>query len=125
MMPSCSGPLSTFAVAGEIDEIAGGGEDLLGALGHVEADIGQRDFARPPLHQLGADLALQFADLHGQRRLGHRAVRRRPAEMPMAGERSEITQLAQGDHSDKVCLSILPINTIRPDGAGAPKTPPA
>ena len=110
-------PAEQVAVAGEIDQIAGGGEDLLGALGHVQADIGERDVARPPLDQFGADLALQLAHLHGQRRLGHRAVVRRPPEMPMARERGEITQLSQGDHGDKIYLSILPINTIRPDGS--------
>ena len=62
-------------------------EDLLGALRHFEPGVGERDVARPPLDQLGADLALELADLHRQRRLGHGAVLRRPAEVPMARER--------------------------------------
>ena len=74
-------------MAGEIDQVARGGEDLLGALRHVQAGVGERDLARPPLDQFGADLALQLADLHRQRRLGDGAVVRRPAEMPVAGER--------------------------------------
>ena len=53
----------------EIDQIAGGSENMLGAADHFEADFGERDFAGPPLHQLAADLALEFAYLHGQGRL--------------------------------------------------------
>ena len=93
-------------MAGEIDQIARGGEDLLGALRHVEAGVGERDLARPPLDQLGADLALQLAHLHRQRRLGDGAILRRPPEMPVARERGQITQLSQGDHVDKIFLSI-------------------
>ena len=99
MMPRRKPPAEQVAVAREIDQVAGGGEDLLGALRHVQAGVGERDLARPPLDQFGADLALQLAHLHRQRRLGHRAVRRRPPEMPVARERGEITQLPQGDHS--------------------------
>ena len=98
MMPSLSAPAQHVAVAGEIDQIAGRGQDVFGAPRHVEADVGERNIARPALDQFGADFALQFAHLHRQRRLGHGAVRRRPAEMPVAGERGQITQLAQGDH---------------------------
>ena len=103
-------------MAREIDQVAGGGKDLLGALRHVQSGIVERDIARPPLDQFGADLALEFAHLHGQRRLAHRAVGRCPSEMPMARERGEITQLAQGDHADKLFLSNGLINTIRPYG---------
>ena len=74
-------------MAGEIDKVARGGEDLLGALRHFQAGVGERDIARPPLHQLGADLALQLADLHRQGRLRDGAVVRRAAKMPVAGER--------------------------------------
>ena len=107
-------PAQHVAVAGKIDQIARGGEDLLGALGDVQTGFGERDVARPPLHQFGADLALEFAHLHRQRRLGHRAVRGGAPEMPVAGERGQITQLPQGDHTDKVSLSTMAINTIRP-----------
>ena len=82
MMPSRRCAAEHVAVAGKIDEIAGGGEDVLGALRHVEAGVGERDLARPPLDQLGAEFALQLADLHGQRRLGDRAVLGGAAEMP-------------------------------------------
>jgi hypothetical protein len=79
------------AMAGEVDKIAGGGEDVIGALRHVNANIGEHDLTRTPLHQHGADLALELAHLHRQRRLADRAVLRRPPEMPVAGERSQIT----------------------------------
>ncbi len=48
-----------------IDEVAGGGENALGALRHFQTGFGQRDFARPPFHQFRADLAFEFAHLHG------------------------------------------------------------
>jgi len=98
-------PVSTHAaVAGEIDEVAGGDENLLGAPHHFAAGFGERDIAAAPFHQFGADLALKFAHLHGERGLGDRALRRGPAEMPMARERGQVTQLAQSDHFDKLCL---------------------
>ena len=86
-------------MAGKVDQVAGGGEDTFGALRDFETGLGQRDLACPPLDQFGADLALQFAHLHGQRRLSDRAVLRRPAEMPMAGERGQIAKLTQGDQA--------------------------
>jgi hypothetical protein len=75
-------------VAGEIYEIAGGGEDLLGALRHVEPSVGERDLTLPPLDQFGADLALELAHLHGQSRLADGTILRRTAEIPVAGERA-------------------------------------
>src|SRR6185312_6683020 len=92
------------AVAGEVDEVARGGEDTFGALRDFEPGLGDGDFAGAALDQLGAQLALELADLHGERRLGDRALLRRLAEMPITGERGEITQLTQGDHSDQNIL---------------------
>src|SRR5512143_3182476 len=40
--------------------------------------------------------------------------------MPVAGERGQITQLPQGDHLDKIALSLRPNNTIRPDRSPCP-----
>ncbi len=102
-------------MAREIDQVAGGGQNLLGALRHLQAGIGERDIARAPLDQIGTDLALEFADLHGQSGLGHGAVLGGAPEMPVPGERRQITELSQGDHSDKIFLSLIQINTIRPD----------
>ena len=72
---------------------------MLGTARHIEADLSERNFGRPAFHQFSADLALQFAHLHRQRRLGHRAFFRRPAEMAVFGERRQITQLAKGNHA--------------------------
>lgn len=74
-------------MAREIDEIAGGGENLFGALGHFQPGVGERDVVRAALNQLDADLALELAHLHGQRRLTDRAIICRPPEMPVTGER--------------------------------------
>ena len=69
-------------------------------------DIGQHDVARTPLDHLHAQLPLQVADLHGQRRLGDRAGVGGPAKMPMLGQRGQISQLFQRDHGDKINLSM-------------------
>ena len=87
MMPSFSEPAEHVAVAGEVDEVARRGEDLLGARGDFQAGVGERNVARPPLDQFGADLALQLAHLHRQRRLADGAVLGGAAEMPVASER--------------------------------------
>ena len=108
-------PAQQGTMAGEVDEVAAGGEDGLGPLRHVLANLGEHDLARTPLHQFGADLAFKLAHLHRQRWLADRAVLRRPPEMAMAGERGQITQLTQGDHADKISLSGRLNNTIRPD----------
>ena len=70
---------------------------------------------RDTLGGLAAHIALQFADLHGQSRLGDGAVLRRPPEMAMAGKRGEVAKLPQRDHDDKITLSEGQNNTIRPD----------
>src|ERR1700733_2977714 len=108
-------------MAGIIDEIARGGENTLGPPRYFEPGVGECDVAGPPFHQLYSDLALKFAHLHGQGRLGHGAFVSRPAEMTVAGERRQITKLTERDHGDKLILSLTPINTIRPDGMDRPR----
>ena len=71
------------AMEREIREVAGRGQHPLGALRHLDADVGQGDLARPPLDQRHAELRLQLLDLHGQRRLRHRAGLGGLAEMPV------------------------------------------
>ena len=91
-------------MAREIDEIAGGREDLFRAFDHFQPRVGERDVVGAAFHQLGADLALELAHLHGQRRLTNRAIVCRPSEMPVASKRSQITQLTQSNHIDKLDL---------------------
>ena len=64
-------------------------------LGHVNA-------APPALEQFCAQQHLQFSDLLAQRRLAHPALVRRPAEMPGAGNRHGVFQVAQGQ-AGKAC----------------------
>jgi len=82
-------------MAREIDEVARGGQNALGALSHFDPSRGERNLARPALDQLGADLALEIPDLHGEGRLRHRAIAGGTAEMPVTRERCEVTQLSQ------------------------------
>ncbi len=102
-------------MASEIDEVARGGEDALGALRHLQTGLGDGNLARPAFDEIGAEFALELTDLHRQRRLGDGTFLCRLAEMPMTRERGQITQLSQGNHGDKLILSLRPINTIRPD----------
>jgi hypothetical protein len=74
-------------VAREINKVADSSKNLLGAIDHFQAGVGERDVVRPALHQLCADLA----HLHGQRRLAYRAVLRCPPEMSVTRERGQIT----------------------------------
>ena len=85
-------------MAGEIDQIARRRENVFGAAGDFEADVGEHDIARTPFDQFGADLAFEFAHLHRQRWLGHRALLRGATEMTVTRERTQVTQLTQGDH---------------------------
>jgi hypothetical protein len=85
-------------MAGEVDKVTFGGEHLIGAPGDFGADLGQHRFARAPLDQFRPKLLFQRPNLHRQRRLGHRAGVRRPAEMPVLGECPKITELTQGEH---------------------------
>jgi hypothetical protein len=46
MMPSLSRSAEHIAMAREIDEIAGGGENTFGALRHLQAGVGECDLVR-------------------------------------------------------------------------------
>ena len=93
------------AMAGEINKVAGGGQHLVASLGHQHADFRQRRAARPAFDKLDVKLLLQFANLHGERRLSDRAGLCGAAEMPVARRRLEIAQLAKCDHDcDKQAL---------------------
>ena len=99
MTPSRSRPVSSRPrVAREVGQIARRRQHALGAPRDLGADLGQDHVAGPPLDQLHAEVLLQIADLHGQRRLGHGAGLGGPAEMPVLGQRGQIAQLLQGDH---------------------------
>ena len=102
-------------MAGEIDQVAGRRQHVLAPPHDLLADLGQHDLAGPALDQFDAEPLLEIADLHGQRRLGHRAGLGGAAEMPVLGQRIEITELPQRDHVDKIILSTASGNTIRPD----------
>jgi hypothetical protein len=52
---------------------------------------------RPPLDQLDPERRLQFADLHRQRRLAHVHGGRGAAEMPLLGQRNQVSELPDGD----------------------------
>ena len=44
------------AMTGEINEVAGGCQHLIAALGHQDADLGQRRIARPALDKIDVEL---------------------------------------------------------------------
>ena len=58
-----------------------------------------RDLARAALDQLRAEQFLKLLHLQGERRLRYGASLRRAAEMPVSGQRLEITQMFEGDRT--------------------------
>ena len=90
------------AVARELGQVARGREHALGPPRHLRAGLGQDHLARPPLDQVDAEVLLQLADLHRERRLGDGAGLGGLAEMPMLGQCRQISQLFQSDHADKI-----------------------
>ena len=47
-------------------------------------------------HQLPAELMFEFADLHGERGLTHRAFFQRPTEASVSGQCVEVAKLPKG-----------------------------
>ena len=84
--------------AREIDDVAGFAEHAGGAAGDLAAGFGEQDPAAAALDQLDAELLFQLLDLHRERRLGHRALLRRLAEMLQPGDGIEIAELLERDH---------------------------
>ena len=68
----------------------------------LEKDLGTDLVERRPgdvmLTETGAELALQVADLHRERRLGDAARFRRAAEVSMLGEGRQVPELLERDH---------------------------
>ena len=77
-------------------------EHLLGPARDLKAGLGQHHVVRPPLDQGDAEFVLQVADLHRERRLGHRTGLGGLAEVAMRRQGGQIPQLFQGDHADKL-----------------------
>ena len=69
------------------------------------AETGQADLSRAPFEQRGAELFLQFLDLHRQRRLRDRAGIRCAAKMTMLGQRLEIAKLLERQICHNLILS--------------------
>ncbi len=89
-------------MAGKVDEIARGRQHRFAASRDFAPDIGQHHLARTSFHHGDPQRALEVADLHRQRWLGHGTGLGGAAEMAMLGERSEIAELSERDHSDKI-----------------------
>ena len=87
---------------GEIDQVARGRQHVFAAPGDLAPDIGQHHVARPPLHHGDAEGALEIADLHRQRGLGHGTGLGGAAEMAVFGQGREITKLSKRDHIDQI-----------------------
>ena len=75
---------------------------------------GHRHVVGAPLYQGDPEVPLQVLDLHGQGGLADGAGLGRTPEMAVAGQRIEITELPERDHTDKVILSLILINPIGP-----------
>src|SRR6476619_4795237 len=84
--------------AGKIDDVAGLRQDAGRTAGDFPSGFGQHYTAPAALHQLDTERLLQLLNLHGKRRLGHRALFRGLAEMPDAGDGLKISELFERDH---------------------------
>ena len=73
-------------MARELGEVARGRQHALGAPRDLRAGLGQDHLAGPPLDQVDAEVLLQLADLHRERRLGHGAGLGGLAEVPVLGQ---------------------------------------
>ena len=77
-------------MAGKVNEVAAGSENMFRAARYFYADFREGDFTGPPLYQFGPDLAFKFPHLHRQGGLRHSAIIRGPPKMPVVGERHQI-----------------------------------
>ncbi len=74
------------AVAREIAEILHVVENFRGAFSDFDTGFRQGDFTRAALQQVDLQFALEFANLHRERRLADGTAFRRPAEMAVTHE---------------------------------------
>ncbi len=85
------------AVARVVGKVADARQDGRNAARHFLALWRELCACARSLDQGHANLALQLLDLHGKRRLRHRALLRRAPEMQRLSERLEIAELPQRD----------------------------
>ena len=76
------------------------------------AEISQPGPASPPFDQSAAQLFLEFAKLHRQRRLANADCVGCAAEMARSSDSEEIAKLTKSDHRNKNILSLTRINMI-------------
>jgi hypothetical protein len=94
-------------VLGIVQEVAHGSENAARAPRDFLALVGQGDARFATLDQAQLELVLELLDLHAERGLADGAGLGCVAEMPGFGQGFEVTQLPQGDHTDKLGLCVL------------------
>ena len=70
-------------------------EDAPGARHDLLARFGERDLVGIALDELHAQVVLQLLELGGERGLAHERALRGPAEVPLVGQRDEVTQVLE------------------------------
>src|SRR5262249_45249658 len=78
------------------------------------ADFGEFDGPGATLYKLDVEFFFELAYLHRKGWLRHGAGLRRPAEVPVTGERLKIPQMSKRQHCDKIILFPRSGNTIGP-----------
>ena len=73
-----------------ICEVTCSAEDRADASSDFSTGIGEYGDALTPRHQFRPELVFEFADLHGERGLGHRTFLRRPTKISVSGQSVEI-----------------------------------
>ena len=91
-------------------------KDIAHAQHHLLAQLCKPDLTCTPFDQRDTQRVFEIFDLHGQRRLRHRAGFGGTAEMIAARQSIEISQLAKGNVLHKIILSQMAEKSIFPDG---------
>src|SRR6516225_5834951 len=97
---------------GVIEQVTHRSKDRAPTPHDLLALFGQLDARLAPLYEANLQLILELLDLHAECRLGDSAILRRLAEMPRRRQGFEITQLAEGHHSDNSRLCLWAPRTI-------------
>ena len=87
-------------------------EDRSGALGDIEAKIGEHRSARAPLDQLDTERFFQLAHLHRKRGLTDSALLRGSSEVLVTSKYLKIMKLPDRNHADKLSLTWRQSNFI-------------
>jgi hypothetical protein len=95
------------AVTHAFYEVACCAEDRAGASSNLSAGFSKDGHALATRYQLRAEFMFELADLHGEGRLTDCTLFRCPTEVPMTGQRIEVSKLPKREHVDTLLIAEL------------------